>query len=318
VEAQAEDDTTDANAPSSTDSQTEAADISLVTSTSASTPQSILFPPSLNITKPAGDIPILSSTYGEDMNMDAAPVACPATTTVTDEDHDMVHAPALTTLPDYHAQAEAILSPVSRHLQLLKQATIENLPPQISQLRCKTQTQIVKDRLLPVGEHIVNYVKTLKTAERGFAEMRLCKHIAENYWPLPASLNTPTHLHIHETYYNKLYVRSLPAPPDPPTVNRDPGPDELYMPSFPAPAMLSSFTNDTGFDAPPVDDESDDEADSRNEASGARDLITKFTDLKSDLRKRVSGMITRSPPRAVTAASKITRTDRNVEEKLRD
>lgn len=104
-------------------------------------------------------------------------------------------------------QMAAILAPVLRNLQGIKRLTPENLPPQSKHIRTLSYLQILKRRLLPVGECIVAALTPLSWQQRGALELKLCRHIATEYWPLPIS--TYTHLRIMEMYRNALMKKAL-------------------------------------------------------------------------------------------------------------
>jgi hypothetical protein len=74
---------------------------------------------------------------------------------------------------DNDTVAEEILRPVAAQLAKLRETTAANLPPVGNLVKAKSQIQLVKERLLPIGEFIVEYKNTLEQAEQGAMEMRL-------------------------------------------------------------------------------------------------------------------------------------------------
>ncbi|CAO2649759.1 Nn.00g010510.m01.CDS01 [Neocucurbitaria sp. VM-36] len=107
------------------------------------------------------------------------------------------------------ALMEAILAPVHEKLQFLKATTPESLPPYNSRLRVKSHVQVLKMRLLPVGEHIVRLLAQTLKEKRGTLELSMCRHIATEYWPLPVT--EITHLRVQEMYRNTLFRRAAQA-----------------------------------------------------------------------------------------------------------
>ena len=96
------------------------------------------------------------------------------------------------------------LEPVREDLMRLKALTPKSLPPYNPRLRTRRYPQILKHRLLPIGQFIVSKLKHTAEDKRGALELRLCSYIANNYWPL--STDEYTHLRIHEMYRNTLYM----------------------------------------------------------------------------------------------------------------
>jgi hypothetical protein len=79
--------------------------------------------------------------------------------------------PALPASPSYDAVAARILLPISPQLKKLTDTTTASMPP--PGLNAKSQIQLVKERLLPIGEFIVEYINNLEQKKRGSIEMRL-------------------------------------------------------------------------------------------------------------------------------------------------
>ena len=77
----------------------------------------------------------------------------------------------LPTYPDYDAIAADILLPVAVPLKKLAETTVAHMPP--PGLKAKSHMQLVKERLLPIGEFIVAYINGLEQRQRGAMEMRL-------------------------------------------------------------------------------------------------------------------------------------------------
>jgi hypothetical protein len=89
------------------------------------------------------------------------------------------------------------------HLERLKTITPESLPPYNPRLQTKTHPQLLKQRLLPIGKFIVNYLPQAPKQDRGKLELLLCRRIAAEYWPLPVDESTA--IRIHEMYRNVLF-----------------------------------------------------------------------------------------------------------------
>ncbi|CAI6337848.1 unnamed protein product [Periconia digitata] len=132
-----------------------------------------------------------------------------------DTDSDRTNAPVASTSPlpsEYRAdtseqkpidrEAEVILEPVKEELEKLGQP----LPPAELQLKMKPGMQIIKERLLPIGEFIVRYVGSLEDKDRGRMELKLCQYIADHHWPIHSPPLEP-HLHIQEIYRNMIFKR---------------------------------------------------------------------------------------------------------------
>lgn len=97
----------------------------------------------------------------------------------------------------------AILSPVQKDLQRLRTLTPESLPPYNARLRTKSHAQILKHKLLPIGQAIIAHLDLVPQQDQGALELQLCCFIATNYWPLP--VDESTHLRIQEMYRNTLF-----------------------------------------------------------------------------------------------------------------
>ncbi|PVH98808.1 hypothetical protein DM02DRAFT_680898 [Periconia macrospinosa] len=110
---------------------------------------------------------------------------------------------------DLDEESKAILRPVQGHLEKLGGP----LPPQGLRIKTKLPMQIMKERLIPIGEHIMSHLKSVPVLKRGRVEIQLCQYIANHFWPdLPNAPNVSPHLYIMEIYRNALMKRSLPAP----------------------------------------------------------------------------------------------------------
>jgi hypothetical protein len=96
-----------------------------------------------------------------------------------------------------------ILAPILGDLQKLKALTPESLPPYNPNFNVKSHAQVLKERLLPIGKFIADYLDGVAEAKRGDLELRICRYIADEYWPLP--VDDFTHLRIQEKYRNALF-----------------------------------------------------------------------------------------------------------------
>jgi hypothetical protein len=68
--------------------------------------------------------------------------------------------------------AEEILCPISKQLQKLSNTTAASMAPP-GPLKGKTQLELVNERVLPIGEFIVQYLHTLEVSQKGAIDMRL-------------------------------------------------------------------------------------------------------------------------------------------------
>jgi hypothetical protein len=68
--------------------------------------------------------------------------------------------------------AEEILRPISKQLQKLSNMTAASMSPP-GPLKGKTQLELVNERVLPIGEFIVQYLHTLEVSQKGAIDMRL-------------------------------------------------------------------------------------------------------------------------------------------------
>ena len=101
---------------------------------------------------------------------------------------------------------EVILMPVRDKLQALKATTPESLPQYNPRMRTNCHAQVLKRRLLPIGDFIVQVLAQSPTERRGRLELQLCRFIASGYWPLPVTEVTP--LRVQETYRNGILKRN--------------------------------------------------------------------------------------------------------------
>lgn len=116
-----------------------------------------------------------------------------------------------------HASPGHILAPILRDLQKLKALTPESLPPYNPNFNVKSHAQVLKERLLPIGKFIADYLDEVPEAKRGNSELRICRYIADEYWPLP--VDDFTYLKIQEKYRNTLFkiaTSGVPAAGPPP------------------------------------------------------------------------------------------------------
>ncbi|KAI4952808.1 hypothetical protein J4E91_003282 [Alternaria rosae] len=98
-----------------------------------------------------------------------------------------------------------ILSPLLDDLKELKALTQESLQDYNQNLNNETHAQVLKQKLLPIGQLIVYCLETVPLNRRA-----ICHHIADNYWPLP--VNFFTHLKIQEKYRNALFKLAQRTP----------------------------------------------------------------------------------------------------------
>ncbi|KAH6882905.1 hypothetical protein BKA58DRAFT_374111 [Alternaria rosae] len=103
-----------------------------------------------------------------------------------------------------------ILSPLLDDLKELKALTPESLQDYNQNLNNETHAQVLKQKLLPIGQLIVDCLETVPLNRRGALEVAICHHIADNYWPLP--VNFFTHLKIQEKYRNALFKLAQRTP----------------------------------------------------------------------------------------------------------
>ncbi|KAG9193053.1 hypothetical protein G6011_03088 [Alternaria panax] len=102
-----------------------------------------------------------------------------------------------------HTAPSHILAPILGDLQKLKALTPKSLPPYNLNFDIKSHAQVLKERLLPIGKFIADYLDGVSEAKRGILELRICRYIADEYWPLP--IDDFTYLKIQEKYRNALY-----------------------------------------------------------------------------------------------------------------
>jgi hypothetical protein len=116
-----------------------------------------------------------------------------------------------------HASPSHILAPILRDLQKLKALTPESLPPYNPNSNVKSHAQVLKEKLLPIGKFIADYLEEVPEAKRGNSELRICRYIADEYWPLP--VDDFAYLKIQEKYRNALFkiaTSGVPAAGPPP------------------------------------------------------------------------------------------------------
>ncbi|EMD64021.1 hypothetical protein COCSADRAFT_320304 [Bipolaris sorokiniana ND90Pr] len=143
----------------------------------------------------------------------------------------------------------AILSPVREDLQKLKILTPESLPPYSPRVRTKSHAQILKHKLLPIGQFIVTYLDRVPEHGRGALELQLCRLVATEYWPLP--VDDSTHLRIQEIYRNALFRMGQHTTSIPASDHHPKGPlpgHSLAKPSSPTNTPSSSSVNNTEMD----------------------------------------------------------------------
>ncbi|KAF1846177.1 uncharacterized protein K460DRAFT_406399 [Cucurbitaria berberidis CBS 394.84] len=130
-------------------------------------------------------------------------------TDARDGEHSQATPPLITLSRAEQAQMETYLTPVHAKLCSLKATTPESLPPYNPRLRTNSHAQVIKSRLLPVGEFIVRLLAQAPEEKRGMLELKLCRHIAVEYWPLPVT--DMTHLRIQEMYRNAMFRKAAQA-----------------------------------------------------------------------------------------------------------
>ncbi|KAL1798944.1 hypothetical protein ACET3X_002981 [Alternaria dauci] len=108
-----------------------------------------------------------------------------------------------------HTSPSDILAPILKDLQELKALTPENLPLQNPSSDTRSHAQALKEKLLPIGEFITNYLDGVPEADRGSLELRTCRYIADGYWPLP--VENYTYLKVQEIYRNARYKKAQRA-----------------------------------------------------------------------------------------------------------
>jgi hypothetical protein len=96
-----------------------------------------------------------------------------------------------------------VLASCHENLKKLKATTLESVPPYNHRIRTKTHPELLRQRLLPIGQFIVAYLERTPEQGRRRLELLLCRRIAAEYWPLP--VDKFTHLRIHEMYRNALF-----------------------------------------------------------------------------------------------------------------
>lgn len=105
------------------------------------------------------------------------------------------------------AELERLFVPLSEQLHKLRNTTVTSLPDYNPRVRSKTYAQVIRSKLLPIGEFIVAHLASFPEADRGNIELRICFYVAVKYWPMHVS--STTHLRIMEIYRNALLVRNV-------------------------------------------------------------------------------------------------------------
>ncbi|KAF1352858.1 hypothetical protein EJ07DRAFT_183351 [Lizonia empirigonia] len=104
----------------------------------------------------------------------------------------------------YDEDIERLLAPVSSALKRLRDTKI---PPYNARLNVKSGAQVLRDRLLPIGKHVLQLLPSEKEERRGELEVRICRYIAENYWPM--EIVEKDHMGVMEMYRNAVFVDEL-------------------------------------------------------------------------------------------------------------
>lgn len=131
----------------------------------------------------------------------------PETKLLTEAEEFAQSATHLTLTTPEHMEMENLCALVFAKLQSLKTTTPESLPPYNRHFRAKKHLQVLKTRLLPVAKHILHILAQTREGKRSLLELKLCRYIAEKYWPLP--LEATTHLRIQEMYHNDMFKTGL-------------------------------------------------------------------------------------------------------------
>ncbi|KZM25760.1 Pyruvate kinase [Ascochyta rabiei] len=106
------------------------------------------------------------------------------------------------------AEMEKLLAPVQSKLNRLRTTTI---PPYNSRINVKYGAQVLKDRLLPVGKHVLALLQREREERRGALEIEICKHIADTYWP--SEVVEVSHLRVMEIYRNAVFYEEMEVEP---------------------------------------------------------------------------------------------------------
>ncbi|KAH3920572.1 hypothetical protein HBI56_071840 [Parastagonospora nodorum] len=102
-----------------------------------------------------------------------------------------------------------ILEPVRDKLVALKRTTEESLPPYHPSTRANPHAQVLGTRLDGIAKHAQQHLARVAESGRGMEELRLCRYVADKYWPLPVTATT--HLDIFRIYRNRLARQVPPA-----------------------------------------------------------------------------------------------------------
>lgn len=123
----------------------------------------------------AASAPVLRSTFIELSLPAAATAAADADIPSHSSTCNMAtdNMPITLAFPEYDGVAEEMLLPVMTQLSKLKLTTPDSMPPLNAFFRAKSHLQLVRERLLPIGEFIMQQTMALEGRERWATEMRL-------------------------------------------------------------------------------------------------------------------------------------------------
>ncbi|KAF2265480.1 hypothetical protein CC78DRAFT_599067 [Lojkania enalia] len=102
------------------------------------------------------------------------------------------------------ALCASLLAPIHSQLEQLKQTTWDRMPPSTLVVKAKPYRQLLKERLLPIGEFIIE--TTRGRNDRWECEALLCQYLQRHYWPLETSWSD-----IHTMYRNAICKKQMAA-----------------------------------------------------------------------------------------------------------
>ncbi|KAH7092395.1 hypothetical protein FB567DRAFT_237058 [Paraphoma chrysanthemicola] len=81
------------------------------------------------------------------------------------------------------------------------------MPPYNPHMRTKSHSQVLKNRLADIADHITSYLgQSVPENMRGLVELRIYRYIADHYWPLPVTPST--HLDILRIGQNMTFSQT--------------------------------------------------------------------------------------------------------------
>lgn len=114
--------------------------------------------------------------------------------------------PFISLTAEESAAMALLVAPVHSKLLRLKEAMPYRMSPYHQKMKTMSYGQVLKTRLAAIAR--LGLGQKLPDGARGRMELKLCRYITTEYWPLPV---TPTtHLDIHCIYKNALF-RQLPT-----------------------------------------------------------------------------------------------------------